>query len=209
MFAPHPSVGGVYENAGRPFGLTASAPELERAFRAAWKRQSHSVMGDEESSRGWWRNLVEDVFDSVDFHGSRDHCFEAFFTAFARKDAWRLFDDVLPALEGLRAQGVRLGVLSNWDYRLRGLLDEFQLAQYFEVILISSELGFAKPDARIFQLALERAGVSPQEIVHTGDDLELDITPARAAGFRAHLVDRTGRRGNVALCTDLLKEARK
>lgn len=208
MFAPFPSVGAVYENAGRAFGLSAGSADLERAFRSAWKKQPHAVMGDEAASRAWWRALVEDVFEQVGFHGDREACFTAFFQAFAKKEAWRLFDDVIPALDGLRARGVRLGVLSNWDYRLRALLDDFGLTPYFEVVLISSELGFAKPDRRIFQRAVECAGVPIEEIIHVGDDLQLDIEPARALGLRTHLVDRTGKRGSVALCTDLLQEAR-
>lgn len=190
MISPHPSVGGVYAAAGRRFGLAASPDELERAFRAAWKRRGRGVGA---SDREWWRALVLEIFEEVGFDGDRGACFDAFFEAFSSRDAWRLWDDVVPALQSLREAGVRCGVLSNWDYRLRGLLEQLELTPLFDAMVISSEVGFAKPDPRIYALAAERAGVSPTEILYAGDDLHLDLLPARAAGFQAYLIDRTGR----------------
>lgn len=189
MISPYPSVGAVYSAAGLPFGLRASPEELERAFRAAWKKRGRGV---DASSRAWWRALVLEVLDLVGFEGDRERCFDAFFEAFASRDAWRLWEDVLPALHGLREAGVRCGVLSNWDFRLRSLLDQFELSPLFDSVVISSEVGFAKPDPRIFALAAERAGAAPAEILYAGDSLDLDLQPARAAGFHAYLIDRTG-----------------
>jgi hypothetical protein len=70
MLSPFPSVGAVYAEAGRAHGLGASAEDLQRAFRAAWKRHAHSPakMGhDDRAARAWWRVIVEDVFDEVAF----------------------------------------------------------------------------------------------------------------------------------------------
>jgi putative hydrolase of the HAD superfamily len=110
---------------------------------------------------------------------------------------------VLPTLEALRARGVRCGVLSNWDYRLRTLLATFDLTNHFDPILISAELGLAKPDPQIFTLACTRAGTIPAETLYIGDDPTLDLHPALSAGLCAYLIDRTGAHAGPRAITSL------
>lgn len=204
LLTPYPSVGEVYAAAGRAHGLTATAPELQRAFRAAWKKANSLGGQDETSSRVWWRAIVDDVFDAVAYHGDRRACFDAFFEAFVKKEAWHLHDDVRPALEALTRANIRCGVLSNWDYRLHALLDAFELSGYFEQVLISAEVGLAKPDPRIFDLAIARSGARASEILYAGDDLDLDVAPAAGCGLHAYLIDRTGAHsGHAAAITRL------
>ena len=64
------------------------------------------------------------------------------------------------------------------------------LAGYFSAIVISCEVGFAKPDPRIFEIALDRIGASAPEAVMVGDSLARDVAGARAAGIRAVWIDR-------------------
>jgi putative hydrolase of the HAD superfamily len=199
LIAPVPSVGAVYARAGAPFGLRASAVELERAFRELFSSASRSAPPrvDEASTRAFWQKLVLAVLDQVGFTKdarSRREVFEACYTAFAEPAAWRIFDDVRPTLEGLAARGIGLGVLSNWDHRLGPLLGALGLAQYFGPVLISAEQGFEKPDPRLFLRAVERAGVPAASMAHVGDNPALDVVPALDAGWRAALIDRDGKR---------------
>lgn len=97
------------------------------------------------------------------------------------------------ALELLAEAGAKLGVISNWDESLEGILERAGLARYLEVVVSSSRIGCAKPDARIFRAALEEAGVAPEHAWHVGDDLEADARGAIAAGMRAVLLDPSGR----------------
>ncbi|NIW35262.1 MAG: HAD-IA family hydrolase [Gemmatimonadetes bacterium] len=90
----------------------------------------------------------------------------------------------LEMLRGLRAAGLRLGVISNADGRVARYLANAGLADEFEIILDSGELGIEKPDPRIFQLALERLGVRSEEAVYVGDTWEVDVVGAREAGLR-------------------------
>ncbi len=66
----------------------------------------------------------------------------------------------------------------------------FGLARYFDVIIDSHIVGVAKPDPRIFQIALERLGVGPDEVKFTGDIYSIDVEGARAAGIEARLIDQ-------------------
>jgi putative hydrolase of the HAD superfamily len=67
------------------------------------------------------------------------------------------------------------------------------LSRYFEHVLGASEAGAAKPDARIFELLLQRAGLEPAQVAYVGDDPHADVAGARAVGMQAVWVDRFGR----------------
>lgn len=103
---------------------------------------------------------------------------------------FRLLPDAGPALDGLRARGLRLALVSNWDMGLTGILAELGIASRFEVVTISALCGVAKPDPGIYRHALGLLGVPAARAVHVGDDPVLDGEGARAAGLRAILVDR-------------------
>ncbi len=109
---------------------------------------------------------------------------------FAQAEAWRIYDDVLPVLDKLAARGVRLAVISNWDERLRCLLGRLRLDSRFEAIVVSSEVGHAKPDRVIFDGAAEKVGLPASQILHIGDSAEMDLYGARAAGFKALQIRR-------------------
>lgn len=110
---------------------------------------------------------------------------------------YRLFDDVPPVLEKLRAAGMVLGVISNFEEWLEQLLEELDVGKYFDVRVISGAVGMEKPDPRIFALALERAGVPAVESVYVGDNREFDMEPAAAVGMFPVLIDRRERFGDA------------
>lgn len=105
---------------------------------------------------------------------------------------FRLFPDVVPALDALAAAGVRLGVVSNWDCGLPDVLAALGVAGRFEVVAASASVGAAKPDPAIFRAALDGLGVGPGAALHCGDLPHADCAGARAAGIRAVLIDREG-----------------
>jgi putative hydrolase of the HAD superfamily len=101
-----------------------------------------------------------------------------------------MYGDVLPALDELASKDISLAIISNWDARLRPLLQQFRLDRYFEIIVISCEVGFAKPSPVIFEHAAKRLGIAPENIVHVGDSAEEDVAGAQAAGLGGLLLDR-------------------
>jgi putative hydrolase of the HAD superfamily len=109
---------------------------------------------------------------------------------------FQAFPDAAPALRRLRAAGARLVVVSNWDVSLHERLAETGLAELVDGAVASAEVGSAKPDPRIFEIALACAGVGPggaDGAWHVGDSVEADVAGARAAGIRPVLVARGGR----------------
>jgi putative hydrolase of the HAD superfamily len=102
------------------------------------------------------------------------------------------YPEVPEALARLRAGGARLAVVSNWDVSLHDVLERTGLRPLVDAVVISAEVGAAKPQPAIFHAALERLGATAADALHVGDSLELDVAGARAAGLRAVLVARDG-----------------
>jgi putative hydrolase of the HAD superfamily len=100
--------------------------------------------------------------------------------------------DAAPALAVLRAAGLRLAVVSNWDCSLASVLSEVGLGGAFDAVVVSAEAGAKKPEREIFELALSRLRCEPGESLFVGDSLETDVRGASAAGLRAVLIDRAG-----------------
>ena len=96
---------------------------------------------------------------------------------------FRAYPEVPAVLARLRAGGARLAVVSNWDVSLHDVLERTGLRALVDAVVISAELGVAKPDPAIFRAALERlAGARAAEAIHVGDSVEHDVAGARAAG---------------------------
>ena len=116
-------------------------------------------------------------------------------------ESHRLWRFVLPgvpeALAELRELGLRLLVVSNSDGTIERGLGELGLLPFFTAVVDSAVVGFEKPDPRIFEHALERAGVPGRRALHVGDLYHADVAGARAAGVNALLLDPFGDWGGV------------
>ena len=84
----------------------------------------------------------------------------------------------------------RLAVISNFDGRLRFILQHLGISKFFADIFISSEIGADKPDPEIFRRALKLIDLTPNEVLHVGDDPERDWEGASAAGLSVFRLDR-------------------
>ncbi len=105
-------------------------------------------------------------------------------------DEFMLFDDVLPAFQALKQQGLLLGIISNIDRSIDGICLQLGLAPYLDLTVTSSEIGSGKPHAPIYLAALERGGVEAAESIYVGDHHETDILGAHRVGMKGVLIDR-------------------
>ena len=189
------TVGDHYAYVGREVGLDLDAQKLESAFHAAWKKmlQRAAIVGPRENDdKGWWRELVDLVLDQVAPSLSeldRDNFFEIAYEHFAEAGVWELYPEVPCVLEELEPR-FQLAVISNFDGRLRLILDHLGIAKFFTHVLISSELGADKPDPEIFRRALKLIDLKPSEVLHVGDDPERDWEAASTAGWSIFRLDR-------------------
>lgn len=187
LIEPWPSVGQVYAEVAARFGVMDIAPDwLTDNFMHVWKTRI-----DFDYSRESWFAIVRETFGAAAARLPAEY-FPAVFERFAEADAWRVYNDVLPTLIALTRRSLKLGVVSNWDDRLRPLLVRLGLAPYFSSLVISYEVGAAKPDPRVFRRAAAELAVAPGELLHVGDSRELDVLGARKIGATGLQVVRSG-----------------
>ncbi len=199
LFGVKGSVGEVYSAIARRFGVIASPEELNQAFYQVFKAASPPAFPNfpmpqiPEKEFQWWRDITKLTFQKVGVaHKFID--FDVFFTRlyrhFATANPWEVYPDVIPSLQRWQEQGVELGVISNFDSRLYAVLTALKLRSFFSSITISSEVGAAKPDPNIFQSAIAKHQVNPEQTWHIGDSRSEDYEGAKSVGMRGFLLKR-------------------
>jgi putative hydrolase of the HAD superfamily len=187
LIDPWPSVGHIYGAVAREFGLAPSEPEILTAqFAAAWRAK---VQFD-YSPKAWAELVVRTFGGSPDQFGLGTAFFQRLYDKFTEVSVWHVYPDVRPALGLLRERGLRLGIISNWDLRLRPLLRNLSLDGLFHSIVVSAESGCQKPAPEIFRRAITELGVSADAALHVGDSRVEDLEGARGAGWQAALLRR-------------------
>jgi putative hydrolase of the HAD superfamily len=216
LLRARPSLGGVYAGVTARLGVEVPPAAFEAAAESAFHAMGleHREGGEpglrtsDDLERESWRRHARRVMDGVPAMRGLDfgRWFEVLYDEFGAATAWEPFDDTRPALEALRRAGVRTVVVSNWDGRLRKILEEHELTPLLDGVVISAEVGWRKPHGEIFRRGLAAAGVRPGEALHCGDSVGDDVEGARAAGIRPVLLSRDGRVApeGVAVVRDLV-----
>ncbi len=189
-------VGNTYATLAQWFNQKVEPERLQFNFLAAFKRMPPLAFDPKLSEKDlfkaeyqWWFQLVSNVFsESGEFKNFEEFFAEAY-AHYAQPQAWKLFDDVLPTLEILQEKRIKMGVISNFDSRLIGLVEGFGLKKYFDSIHFSSRVGFAKPHPEIFLTALRDNIIDPSEAVHIGDHPVEDYSAALKAGMSGWLIE--------------------
>jgi putative hydrolase of the HAD superfamily len=187
---PGPDLGPEgYRRLGERFGLALDPARYDDARVAALTElERHPELDHDEEI---WVLFTERIIVGMGGAGDTYACALEMTRAWERAEHFELYEDALPALEALRGQGLRLGLLSNTARDL----EQFVAHHGFEVdaVLTSRAHGKTKPHETIFRAMLERLDVEPGAAAMVGDTLEDDIEGARAIGMRAVLVDREDR----------------
>jgi HAD superfamily hydrolase (TIGR01493 family) len=117
-----------------------------------------------------------------------DGLYDALYDRHMTPDAWQPYPDTLEVLAELRRRGVPVAVVSNIGWDLRPVLREHGLDRYVDAVVLSYEHEVQKPDPRLFQVACDALGLSPDAVAMVGDDRRADAGAA-ALGCTVHLVD--------------------
>jgi putative hydrolase of the HAD superfamily len=187
-----PSWAEVYAIAFPEFGVRVSPDAFHRAMAEAfvdWEGGG-PFEATEEASYQRIKELDGRVFAALGYPDLPDAFYRRVDDAFRQRSSWLVFPDVVPAVDALRAAGLRLAVISNWTWAAPELLHDLELAAHFEALVISSRVGFQKPHRGIFEHALEVMRVAPERAVHVGDSFSADVLGARSVGITPVLIDR-------------------
>ncbi len=161
----------------------AGRAAIDRVLMSGPKKQADSA-AYEHFFRGWMTaaGIPQEEFGE---------CAAKFGAIHREATLWRVVRaGTFEALEAFKSAGYRLAIVSNAEGQVEADAKRFGLAPYFDVIIDSHVVGVAKPDPRIFQIALERLGVAADEVRFAGDIYSIDVEGARAAGIEARLVDQ-------------------
>ena len=199
LFGLKSSVGEIYQQFALKQGVETDAKSLNEAFISSYKiapSLAFSADSFEETSQQeflWWKNVVKMTFqrvEALDSFSDFTDCFQEIYDYFATNKPWYIYSDVIPCLEYWQEQKVSLGIISNFDSRLISVLKALDLEHFFSSITISSVAGFAKPDQNIFEIALNKHGLSPGQAWHIGDSKNEDYLGAKNMGIHAFWLNR-------------------
>lgn len=196
LIKPARSVGESYAAIAAKHGKEVSSTNITERFRtcfdAAPRLAFPSATEDTVAAleRDWWKSLVAQVFEPWSPFVRFEEYFAELFAYFASPNAWTLYPEVLETLTSLKERGLILDVISNFDSRLVRILDGLGAGAQFENIFVSSRVGYAKPDRRIFNAALSCHGLAPAQALHVGDSEINDLSGANQAGIKGILVER-------------------
>jgi len=195
----HPDLGSIYTETTRTFGVEVTSESFAEilipVFKQASRDYAATSAASDEQDLAMWRVITKRVYERMPALGriAFDAWFEALYSRFGDHKSWRFYDDVTPVLTSLRKRGLKVGVVSNWDTRLRRISEGVGLTPLVDFLVISAEAGIRKPNPGIFEIALKHAGVKPEEALHIGDNPEEDGEGARRAGVKALIIDRRQR----------------
>jgi putative hydrolase of the HAD superfamily len=199
LIEPREPVGTCYARVAAAHGLAVDAAVVGRRFRRALRAAPPlafpgvAAEGRRDRETAWWRAVVRQALGPLARHSAFEACFAALYAHFAAPEAWATRAGAREALLALRAHGLALAVVSNFDGRLHAVLRGLHLAPLLDDVVVSTEHGAAKPDARLFHAVAARLGVPPGRVLHVGDDPIADVQGARGAGCRAALLTRDRR----------------
>jgi putative hydrolase of the HAD superfamily len=197
LIKPNPSVADAYTSAARRQGVELEREEVRARFQVHFQSDEvHAEQGvlstDEATERRRWRRIVAGVLPELP---DPDRAFDELWEHFSSPASWWCFLDVVPAMRALHEMGVSLCVGSNFDSRLRGVVQGLpELAPWVDSLVISSEVGYRKPHPSFFRAACEHLGLPPKRVLCVGDDVENDVRGAIRAGLAGLLLDRDAER---------------
>jgi putative hydrolase of the HAD superfamily len=202
----HSDHAGRYAEALREFGVHRDEAAVEAAFYLADKtfmrQYPHVLGGNPDTFLPWYLGVLNyHLGVKLNLHACQKSYVDTF-TPDGRR--WTAAPGAADLLRRLKAAGLGVGLISNWDLSCRTVLSENGLDWLLDVIVVSGEAGFEKPDPRIFQIALQAAGVTPEHSLYVGDNYYDDVLGARAAGMDCLLLAPYGRTGIEEIAHDRL-----
>jgi putative hydrolase of the HAD superfamily len=197
LIHPDPPAADAYLLVGRSLGSRLDVGEVRRRFVNAFRTQEQFDLARDlrtSEEREWerWRLIVAAVLDDV---RDPDACFQRLHSHFAQPGAWRCEAGAAEVIEALHRAGCLVGLASNFDQRLHGLVRGLPALAGADCTVISSEVGWKKPSPHFFARLTELTGLPPGEILVVGDDVDNDVAGARVAGMQALLFDPDDRHG--------------
>jgi HAD superfamily hydrolase (TIGR01549 family) len=197
---PQRSLWDIFAEVIREGGVETTSEEVEATVHSVISRHRERAISEfldgaeytdsDEEFEALFLAMGHLMFNKSGLEGDPDAFTRDVLERFWLLENWAVYPDVVDAIERLRARQIRIGILSNATSAMVGFLEEIGLLKYFDFCVVSAIVGTKKPDRRIFEGALEQAGVEAANAAHVGDMYLEDILGARNVGVRPFLIDR-------------------
>lgn len=195
---PRVSPSQLYTRLAQKYGLVVDQAQIAPHFEGTYKKMSKLAPcfgGRTMTSEQWWTEVVRGTLEGAAPHPLPTAGIEAVaadaIKIYSTPAAYVLYPETKMVLRNLQRRGLVLGVISNTDERVHGVISGLGLSPFLKFVLTSKECCSEKPQKEIFHRALELAGVAASLALHVGDDEVNDFEGARNAGMQALLVVRT------------------
>lgn len=196
LIEAHPSVADAYRSAALRQGIYLASDTIRSRFGRAFQTVEAEDLGgslatDERIEVSRWRRIVAETLPELP---DPERGFQELWDHFGRPEAWRPYDDAPAVLRDLESLGIAMRIGSNFDGRLRPIVDGLpDLRRWRDALVISSEVGYRKPHPAFYEAACRSLGMERSSVLFVGDDLENDYQGPRRAGIAALLLDRRDR----------------
>lgn len=134
--------------------------------------------------------MVESFLRRAGVENGFNALLEAIYHSWIGTKVFPMYSDASLALRALKEAGLIVAAVSNWESRLPALLASHGVRDYFDLVVSSESEGYAKPGTRLFELALERTGLAPEQVLYVGDDPESDVRVPESLGMRSVYLQR-------------------
>lgn len=207
----------VYHQVFQRAGYEIELGEVEQAVAYSWgivSQQDPTAFFENtlNGSRRWQQEIEQRVMERLGIHPNiQEELFWKIIEAFENPQSYYVFPETIPTLTRLKAEGYRLGIISNWSWNLPDLCEHHGLAKYFDQIVTSARIGCSKPNKVIFQTALQQMQADPATSLHIGDTFRADVLGAASVGMAALWLDKrneAARFEKIAPLTELQKNIR-
>jgi putative hydrolase of the HAD superfamily len=185
------------------YGMAVDPSQFEQAVAAAAPLldTEEDATYHEDIFVAYTRRIIEGMGGAGD---RLDPCAREIYTEWAACQHFELYDDVPGVLRDVSGAGIKIGLISNSHRCLSSFQSHFELQGLISAAISSSEHGFMKPHASIFNAALQLVDVRPSEAVMVGDNLRQDVEGAVRVGMRAVLL-RRGHEGHPAVDVPVIR----
>ena len=195
LFFIKEGLGKTYAAPAIKYGRDPDPHDLKKSFSKHFPSAPPLAFGgvsDKERKvleKKWWYDVVRKVYNDVGMFDEFDSYFNDLFEVF-RTTAWQIFPETKNVLTMIKGLGLKIVVVSNFDSRVYDVCENLKIIDHFDDFIISSEAGYAKPDVEIYNIALSRNNLNPDEAIFIGDNYLNDYDAPKNLGMKALLLNR-------------------
>ncbi len=177
-----------YQTALEQLGKDVPLAQTERAYHLANKHFMRFRQGDFNKKSA---SVIADYHKCVCEHLGLEPIWQNFSAQLKQMERpiWQRFDFTLDMLDELNRMGIKTGLISNWDLSCREVLEKNEILPRLNCVVVLDEVGFEKPDERIFQTALEQTGAAPEHCLYVGDNYYDDYVGAKKVGMPCLIIN--------------------